>query len=47
MKIEKLFSVSVPDMIGNKADVYGVVEPNILDNLRSNVDKQVARILGG
>ena len=47
LKIEKLFSVSVPDMIGNKAEVYGVVEPNIMDNLRSNVDKQVARILGG
>ena len=47
LKIQKLFSVSVPQMIGNKRDVYGIVEPNILDNLRNNVDKQVEKILGG
>lgn len=46
LKIQKLFSVSVPQMIGNKRDVYGIVEPNILDNLRHNVDVQVEKILG-
>ena len=47
LKIKKLFSVSVPQMIGNERDVYGVVEPNILSNLQKNVDNQVAKILGG
>lgn len=47
LKIQKLFSVSIPQMIGNERDVYGIVEPNIYDNLRHNVDKQVSKILGG
>ena len=42
-----LHTVSIPQMIGNERDVYGVVEPNILSNLRKNVDRQVSRILGG
>lgn len=47
LKIKKLFSVSVPQMIGNERDVYGIVEPNIKSNLQKNVDNQVSRILSG
>lgn len=46
LKIHKLFSVSVPQMIGNERDVYGVVEPTIQDNLRRNVETHIAKILG-
>lgn len=46
LPIKKIFSLPVPSMIGNERDVYGVVEPNIMDNLQSNVDKQVSKILG-
>lgn len=45
LKINKLFSVSVPQMIGNEADVYGVVEPNIQSNLARNVEMHIAKIL--
>lgn len=47
LKIQKKFSVSSPIMIGNERRVYGIVEPNIIKNLQSNVDKQVNKILGG
>lgn len=44
--IEEKYSVSVPQMIGSKRRVYGVLEPNIQEHLRNNVDKQVSKILG-
>ena len=46
LKIEEKYSVSVPQMIGSKRRVYGVLEPNIQEHLRNNVDKQVSKILG-
>lgn len=46
LPIQKIYSLSVPSMIGNERDVYGVVEPNIMSNLQDNIDKQVSKILG-
>lgn len=46
LHIHEIFSVSIPQMIGNEKDVYGIVEPNIESNLQSNVNRQVAKILG-
>ena len=45
LPINELYSVSIPQMIGNEKDVYGVVEPNIETNLQKNISKQVAKIL--
>lgn len=43
----KTFSAnSIPVMIGNEKRVYGIVRPNIEDNLKNNINKQVAKILG-
>lgn len=44
--IEKKFSVSSPQMIGNEQRVYGIVEPNIQSNLAKNVEMHIAKILG-
>jgi len=46
LHIHELYTVSIPQMIGNEKDVYGVVEPDIEKNLRENVEKQVKRVLG-
>lgn len=46
LPIKELYSVSVPQMIGNERDVYGVVEPNIMDNLHANIDKEVRKVMG-
>lgn len=45
LHIQKLYSLSVPSMIGNQKDVYNVVEPKIQENLRKNVDEQIKKIL--
>lgn len=45
LHIHELYSVSIPQMIGNEKDVYGVVQPTIKENLQENVDKQVRKIL--
>ena len=47
LPIKKLFSVSIPQMIGNEREVYGVVKPSIEDHLENNVERQIARILAG
>lgn len=46
LPIDKKFSISVPGMLGNEGQVYGVVEPSIQKNLKAHVDKQIARIMG-
>lgn len=46
LPIKKLFSNSIPKMIGNEKRVYGIVRPTIEDNLQENIDKQVQKILG-
>lgn len=45
LPIKTLYSNSIPKMIGNEKKVYGIVKPNIENNLRDNVNKQVAKIL--
>lgn len=45
--VKKLFSPSIPVMLGNEKRVYGKIEPDIKEYLRENINKQIARILGG
>lgn len=47
LHISAIWTTSVPKMIGNEKQVYGIVEPHILENLSNNLDRHVARILGG
>ncbi len=43
--IKPLKSLSIPKAVGNEKKVYGIVEPDIKRNLKSNVARQVKRIL--
>jgi hypothetical protein len=43
--IRKLLSNSIPKMIGNQERVFGVVEPDIYDNLMDNVMKEIKKVL--
>lgn len=47
LPIKTLWSNSIPTMIGNEARVYGVVKPNIQENLQKNIHRQIDKILGG
>lgn len=42
--IKKLLSNSIPVMIGNEDKVYGVVEPDIYDNLMGNILKEIRKV---
>ncbi len=46
LPIKKLFSPSVPKMLGNEKKVYGVVEPEISKNLQDNLEKYIMEALG-
>lgn len=43
--LRKLLSSSVPVMVGSKKRVYGIVEPNIYNNLINNLNKEIERQL--
>lgn len=43
--VKTLFAPSVPNMLGNEAGVYGVVEPQIYDLLHKNIREQIRRFL--
>lgn len=43
--LKKLLSNSIPKMVGNEEEVYGVVEPHIYSNLLDNIMKQIERTL--
>lgn len=43
--IKKLLSNSVPKMIGSQKRVYGIIEPDIYDNLLANVQAEIAKVL--
>lgn len=43
--IKKLLSNSIPKMIGSQKRVYGVVEPNIYQNLMKNIRAEIDRVL--
>lgn len=47
LHIQALFTTSIPAMVGNEKEVYGVVEPHIQENLQKNVERHIQRILGG
>jgi len=47
LPIEKLYSLSVPSMVGNQGQVYGPTEPLIMAQLQTQVNAAVDRILGG
>lgn len=45
--IKKLLSPSIPTMIGNEEKVYGIVEPDIAENLKANINKHIQALLEG
>lgn len=47
LHLKTLYTVSIPQMFGSKKRVYGVVEPNIQDNLRRNVERHIDVVLRG
>lgn len=46
-KLKEFYSPSIPRMIGNEKKVYGIVRPNIYQNLQKNIEKQIENVLGG
>lgn len=44
--IKKLLSNSVPKMVGNQEKVYGIVEPEIYNNLMANIQAEIRKVLG-
>ena len=47
LPVKSLRTVSVPQMIGNEKQVYGIVEPKIQENLRNSVNRHIERVLSG
>lgn len=43
--IKKLLSNSIPKMVGSEDKVYGIVEPDIYDNLMDNILKEIKKVL--
>ena len=43
--IKKLLSNSIPKMVGSQERVYGIVEPDIYDNLMANVQAEIRKVL--
>lgn len=43
--IKKLLSNSIPKMVGSQKRVYGIVEPEIYDNLMANVQAEIRKVL--
>ena len=44
-RLKKMLSNSIPKMVGNQADVYGVVEPKIYAHLLDAIQKEVNKVL--
>ncbi len=44
--LKVLHGPSVPAMVGSKERVYGVVEPHINSDLRNNISKEIAKLVG-
>ena len=44
-RLKKMLSVSIPAMVGNQAEVYGVVEPKIYAHLLDSIQKEVNKVL--
>lgn len=45
LPIKSLFSPSIPKMIGNEKQVYGIVEPKISELLEANIHKHINKTL--
>ena len=43
--LKKLLSNSIPKMVGNQEKVYGIVEPDIYDNLMANIRAEIGKVL--
>lgn len=43
--LKKLLSNSIPKMVGSQRRVYGIVEPEIYDNLMENIQKEIRKVL--
>jgi hypothetical protein len=43
--LKKLLSNSIPKMVGNQDKVYGVVKPEIYDNLMANIEVEIGKVL--
>ena len=43
--LKKLLSNSIPKMVGSQERVYGIVEPDIYDNLMENIQSEIRRVL--
>jgi len=43
--LKKLLSNSVPKMVGSQERVYGIVEPDIYDNLMANIQAEIRKVL--
>lgn len=44
-QIKKLLSISAPKMIGDEKKVYGVLRPEIYDNLMKNIRKEIDKVV--
>lgn len=45
--IKQLYAPSIPQMTGNEKRVYSVVQPFIVENLRNNLEKHIAKVMEG
>ena len=45
LPIHEFFSVSIPQMIGNEAEVYGKLEPDFEDMLYKNIEREIEKYL--
>lgn len=43
--LKKLLSNSIPKMVGNEKRVFGIVEPDIYNNLMANIQAEIGRVL--
>lgn len=43
--LKKLLSNSIPKMVGSQERVYGIVEPNIYDNLMDNIVREIGKVM--
>lgn len=45
--IKQFYSLSVPQMLGNEQKVYSEVQPFIVEELRKNLEKHIAKVMEG
>jgi len=43
--IKKLLSNSIPKMVGSQKRVYGIIEPDIYDDLMDNIHQEIRKVL--